>query len=114
QFEFGFGLGYTTFEYANLSFAPAAARRGAAVVVSVTLRNTGTRAGAEVVELFLSPHAASATPPARRLKRFAKLMLQPGESRDVRFSLTDDHFSFVGVDGELRPEPGVVSGPDAA
>src|SRR5206468_1750872 len=58
QFEFGFGLGYTTFEYTNLAVAPGTREPDVATVsVSVTLRNSGRRSGAEVVQLFVSSHA---------------------------------------------------------
>jgi len=108
QFEFGFGLSYTTFEYSNLAPAPGA---GAAepAAVSVTVRNTGKRAGSEVVQLFVSQRAASITPPARRLKRFAKIALQPGEAREVRFKLSRDDFAFVGADGKRVVEPGAFT-----
>ena len=66
-------------------------------------------AGAEVVQLFVSQHAASVTPPVKRLKRFVKLTLQPGESRDVRFRLTADDFSFIGADGKRTMEPGAFT-----
>jgi beta-glucosidase len=109
QFEFGFGLSYTTFAYANLSVTPASPARTDPVAVSVSLKNTGPRAGAEVVQLFVSQHAASVTPPVRRLKRFVKVTLQPGETRDVRFRLAPDDFSFLGADGKRTIEPGVFT-----
>ena len=109
QFEFGFGPSYTTFEYADMTIAPRAASRNESVSVSVTVRNSGDRAGAEVVQLYMSPHAATATPPVRRLRRFAKVLLQAGEARDVRFQLTQDDFSFVDSDGRRIVEPGTFS-----
>jgi beta-glucosidase len=109
QFEFGFGLSYTTFEYTGLAVAPSAAGRGAPVAVSVTVRNTGSRPGAEVVELFVSPRTASVTPPAKRLKRFVKLTLQPSEAREVLFELAEKDFSLVGADGRPIVEPGTYS-----
>jgi beta-glucosidase len=109
QFEFGFGLSYTTFEYTGLTVAPSADGRGAPVAVSVTVRNTGSRPGAEVVELFVSPRTASVTPPAKRLKRFVKLTLQPNEAREVLFELAEKDFSLVGADGRPIVEPGTYS-----
>jgi beta-glucosidase len=109
QFEFGSGLSYTTFDYANLTVAPATASETDRVAVSVTVRNRGRRAGAEVVELFVSERAASVTPAVRRLKRFARVTLQPGDSREMRFTLARDDFSFVGADGKRVVEPGTFS-----
>ena len=90
QFEFGFGLSYTTFDYSGLSVEPRTVGRGSGVTVSVTVRNSGRRAGSEVVQLFVSDHVASVTPPVKRLKRFVKVTLEPGESRQVQFRLTRD------------------------
>ena len=106
QFEFGFGLSYTTFEYTGLTVAASAAGRSAPVAVSVTVRNTGSRPGSEVVELFLSRRTASVTPPAKRLKRFVKLALHPNEAQAVSFELAEKDFSFVGADGRAVVEPG--------
>ena len=88
QFEFGTGLSYTTFSYADLHVALAGASGNATVQVEVTVKNTGDRAGKEVVQLYLSKRFASVTPPLKRLKRFAKVSLQPGESRHLTFELT--------------------------
>jgi beta-glucosidase len=106
QFEFGFGLSYTTFEYGKLTVMPDAAAVGVPMDVSVTVRNSGSRAGAEVVQLFVSQHAARVTPPVRRLKRFAKITLQPNEAREVVFHLAKRDFSYVDAGGESVSEPG--------
>jgi beta-glucosidase len=103
QFEFGSGLSYTTFEYSGLRVEPGQA----SVNVAVTVANTGKRAGAEVVQLYAAPRVASLTPPVKRLRRFAKVPLAPGERREIRFSLTRDDLSFVGADGKKVMEPGV-------
>lgn len=109
QFEFGFGLSYTTFEYSGLTVEPKLAGAGDPVTVSVTVRNSGPRAGAEVVQLFLSDHVASLTPPLKRLKRFVKVTLEPGESQEIRFLLTRDDFSFIGPEQKSVVEPGSFS-----
>jgi beta-glucosidase len=75
--------------------------------VDVTVKNTGSRAGKEVVQLFLNERVASVTPPLKRLKRFAKVLLQPGESRQVSFELTSEDLSFIGADNKRIVEPGV-------
>ena len=107
QFEFGSGLGYTTFGYADLAVAGPAA--DGSVAVSVSVRNTGSRAGAEVVQVYLSDHYASLTPPVKRLKRFAKVTLTAGEAHTVRFKLRRDDFAFIGADGKPVVEPGAFS-----
>ena len=107
QFDFGAGLGYTTFAYSDLVVQPPDA--AGAWSVAVTVANTGARAGAEVVQLYVSDHVASVTPPVKRLRRFAKVSLEPGQKREVRFQLTRDDLSFVGADGRATMEPGAFS-----
>jgi beta-glucosidase len=109
QFEFGFGLSYTTFEYTGVTVAASAGPRSVPVKVSLTVRNTGSRPGSEVVELFVAPRTARVTPPVKRLKRFVKLTLQPDEARDVSFELVETDFSFAGADGRPIAEPGVYA-----
>jgi len=108
QFEFGFGLSYTTFAYSDLSVTPATGG-GSSIDVAVTVKNTGTRAGAEVVQLFTAQHAASVTPPVKRLRRFTKVVLAEGAARQLRFSLTRDDLSFVGARGTRVFEPGAFT-----
>jgi beta-glucosidase len=107
QFEFGFGLSYATFSYSDLHVAPATVSGSQAVRVDVTVKNSGDRAGKEVVQLYLNERYASVTPPLKRLKRFAKVLLQPGESRQVSFDLTSDDLSFIGADNKRVVEPGM-------
>jgi len=106
QFEFGSGLSYTTFEYSGLSVTPADGPLTAPIDVSVTVRNAGSRPGAEVVQLYLGQKSASVPPPVKRLKRFVKVPLDAGESRTVKFGLTRDDLTFVGRDGKRTAEPG--------
>jgi beta-glucosidase len=107
QFEFGSGLSYTSFSYSDLHVTPAAASASQTVRVDVTVKNSGGRAGKEVVQLYLNERFASMTPPLKRLKRFAKVLLQPGESRQVSFELNSDDLSFIGADNRRVVEPGV-------
>jgi beta-glucosidase len=107
QFEFGFGLSYTNFAYSDLQVSPATASGSQTIHVDVTVKNTGAREGKEVVQLYLNERVASVTPPLKRLKRFAKVSLQPGESRHISFELTSDDLSFVGADHKRTVEPGV-------
>ena len=106
QFEFGSGLSYTTFEYSGLGATPADGPLTAPIDVSVTVRNTGSQAGAEVVQLYLSQKSASVAPPVKRLKRFVKVALNAGQGRAITFHLTRDDFTFIGRDGKPTAEPG--------
>jgi beta-glucosidase len=107
QFEFGSGLSYTTFSYSDLRVAPTTASGSQTIRVDVAVKNTGSRAGKEVVQLYLNERVASVTPPLKRLKRFAKVSLQPDESRQVSFELTSDDLSFIGADNKRVVEPGM-------
>ncbi len=85
-FAFGYGLSYTTFEYGQATID------GNTVTVSV--RNTGKRAGKEVVELYVAPRKAKVVRPVKELKAFQKVELQAGEEKVVSFELTDDMFRY--------------------
>jgi beta-glucosidase len=106
--RFGDGLSYTTFETRGLA-APArvpVATLSEGVPVAVTVENTGSVAGHEVVMLYVSDLVASAQPPTERLARFAKVHLAPGEARTVRFALDELALSTIGRDASRRVEPG--------
>ncbi len=105
-FPFGFGLSYTTFAYSDLVLDKSTLRRGDSLAVSVTVQNTGSRSGKEVVQLYLSDLCASVTPSVRRLKRFSKVELMPGERKTVRFVLNEKDLSFIGRDNRPTIEPG--------
>ena len=106
QFEFGTGLSYTTFSYSDLHVKQASASGIPTIQVEVTVNNAGDRAGKEVVQLYLSKRVASMTPPLKRLKRFAKVSLQPGKSRQLSFELTSDDMSLIGLENKRVVEPG--------
>jgi beta-glucosidase len=91
QFPFGFGLSYTTFAYSDLSIVPSA-EHGQAVTAHV--KNTGTRAGAEVVELYVHDGHSKIDRPTHELKGFQRVELQPGESKTVHFTLDRSDFSY--------------------
>lgn len=106
QFEFGFGLSYTTFSYRDLRLSRKTISGNEELSASITVSNTGRRAGSEVVQLYLSDLVASISPPGKRLKRFAKVQLQPGEQRTLNFTLRRDDLSFIGGDNKPVVEPG--------
>jgi len=89
-FPFGHGLGYTRFAYADLSLDRDAIAPDETVTVSVTVTNTGQRAGDEVVQLYIHQRHGSASRPVRELKGFERIHLAPGESRTVQFALGPD------------------------
>ncbi len=92
-FPFGFGLSYTTFGYTNLT----AARRGEKIEVAADITNTGDRAGAEIVQLYIGAMHPRVPRPPRELKRFVRVELMPGESRRVQFTLEADDLAFFDV-----------------
>ncbi len=106
QFEFGEGLSYTTFAYSDLKLGKQVITANEELTVSVTVTNTGRRAGKEAVLVYLSDLVASISPPTRRLRRFAKISLEPGQSRTLTFKLRRDDLSFIGADNKPVAEPG--------
>ncbi len=106
QFPFGAGLSYTTFAYSGLTVAKPTINSGEGETVSVTVTNTGSRAGKETVIVYLRDMFATITPPVHRVKRFAKVTLQPGEKRTLTFTLERDDLAFIGQNNKPTVEPG--------
>jgi beta-glucosidase len=107
-FPFGHGLSYTTFEYSDLAVAPARAAPGEPVRVSLTVRNTGPRAGAEIVQLYVHDGHASLDRPAKELKGFSRVALAPGEFRRVTMTLDRAAMSYFDpARNDWVAEPGV-------
>ena len=106
QFEFGEGLSYTTFQYRDLRLAKQTISGSEELAVSVKLTNTGKRAGQEVAQLYVTDLVASIAPAGKRLRRFAKIYLEPGESRTLNFKLRREDLSFIGNDNKPVAEPG--------
>ncbi len=105
-FEFGFGLSYTHFEYTNLQVSPQAIAPDADVRVSLNVKNTGTRQGEEVVQLYLRDELSSVTRPVKELKGFHKISLKPGEDQTVEFQLGPEDLCFLDRNLEWKVEPG--------
>jgi beta-glucosidase len=106
QWPFGYGLSYTTYEYADLNVSPAKFTADDVLTVTVSVKNTGTRAGKEAVLLYSSDLVASIVPDNKRLRDFAKVELQPGETKTVTFRLPAKNLAFVGADGRWTLEEG--------
>lgn len=103
-FPFGFGLGYTTFEYASPELSRPARRDH--INISADVTNTGPQAGNELVQLYVRDLVGSRTRPVRELKGFQRLELQPGETRRATFTLTEAMLAFARADGSKGIEPG--------
>jgi beta-glucosidase len=93
EFPFGYGLSYTSFNYKNLKVS----RSSKEVLVTVELKNTGSRDGAEVVQLYVHPVNPTVFRPVHELKGFQKIFLKAGEQKTISFSLGDDAFSYFDV-----------------
>ena len=105
-YPFGFGLSYTTFNYSNFKLNATILKAGQKLTAYVTVTNTGKVAGAEVVQLYIRDMVGSITRPVKELKDFNKIMLQPGESRVVTFTITEETLKFYNSALKFVAEPG--------
>jgi beta-glucosidase len=103
---FGFGLSYTTFQLDDLRVASPAIGPGGRTEVTVRVRNSGARAGDEVVQLYIRDQVSSVTRPVKELRGFARVTLQPGESKSVSFTLGPDELSLIDRRMQRVVEPG--------
>lgn len=94
QFPFGFGLSYTTFKYGRPELSAESLSAGGKLTLTVSVTNTGKRAGKETVQLYIGDEKASAERPRKELKDFAKVELQPGETKTVSFDITTEALQF--------------------
>ncbi len=107
-YPFGFGLSYTTFSVSGLTLDKSRVSRNGKVRATVTVKNTGSRAGDDVVQLYLHDPVASLSQPVRRLRGFDRVTLAPGQSRRVSFTIDRDDFGFYDNDGRFVVEPGTI------
>ncbi len=105
-YPFGYGLSYTTFDYSDLHISPVTASCDS-VDVTLTLRNSGSRDGYEVAQLYLHDRAASVAQPQMALRAFEKVYLKAGESRQLTFHLGFDELSMINREMRRVVEPGV-------
>ncbi len=106
-FAFGHGLSYTTFNMSDLRLSGGSMTANDSLTVTVNVKNTGKRAGAEVVQLYIHDDACTVDRPYKELKGFAKVCLQPGESRDVALTIGRDALSFYDeATKQWKAEPG--------
>lgn len=115
-YPFGYGLSYTTFRFSDITLNRSSIGMDNELVASVTVTNTGDRAGSEVVQLYIRDLVGSVTRPVKELKGFEKIYLQPNESRAVRFTIAPEMLKFYNADLKFVAEPGdfdVMIGPDS-
>lgn len=115
-YPFGYGLSYTTFDYSPVTIDTDTMYASGTVNASVTVTNTGSRAGDEIVQFYIRDIAGSIARPVKELKHFDRISLRPGESRTVTFPITIEDLKFYNYDLEHVAEPGdfeVMAGPDS-
>ncbi len=116
-YPFGYGLSYTTFKFQNLRLEPATIGANGATTVRVDVTNTGTRAGTEVVEMYIHQKIATVTQPVMALRGFKRVTLASGETKSVELALGHESLAMLGLDMKPIVEPGafdVMVGPSSA
>jgi beta-glucosidase len=106
MYPFGYGLSYTTFEYSDISLSKSQLNGNEKLTVSVSLSNTGKYVGEEVVQLYIQDPVATVSRPVRELKNFRKVLLQPGERKDISIDITTDDLKFYDSDLKYDWESG--------
>jgi beta-glucosidase len=105
-YAFGHGLSYTTYDYSNLQITPATQDRTGNIEVSLDVENTGSRAGDEIVQLYLSPDVTSVVYYDSVLRGFERVSLKAGEKTHVRFTLNPRDLMILNRDMQWVVEPG--------
>jgi beta-glucosidase len=105
-YPFGFGLSYTSFDYANLIVTPEKLKANANISISVDISNTGKYAGDEVVQLYFKDEVSSVTVYESQLRGFERIHLQPGEKKTVQFTLRPDDLKLLDKKMNWVVEPG--------
>lgn len=105
-YPFGYGLSYTSFSYSDVKLSNTSLKGNQTLTASVTLTNTGSRDGKEVVQLYIRDVVGSVTRPVKELKGFQKIELKAGESKTVTFSVTTNELKFYNYDLKYDWEPG--------
>ena len=106
QYNFGFGLSYTDFEYSNLVIDKNNYNLSEQINVTVDVKNVGKREGKEVVQLYTRDHFATISPPLRKLIRYNKIVLRPGETKTVSFNVSPKDLGFYNAENVWINEPG--------
>ena len=106
QWDFGFGLSYTKFEYSNLTVSKNKITSTDSLLVKVDVTNIGDRVGKEVIQMYIRDHYASISPPLKQLKRFTKIKLKPLETKTIEFTINIEDLEFYGKDNKWIAEEG--------
>jgi beta-glucosidase len=107
-FPFGHGLSYTSFDYGQLQLAGDNVDVAGEARVSLTVTNTGDRAGTEIVQLYAADTATGVTLPAQQLVGFARVDLEPGATKTVEFVVPISLLACIGISGDVVMEPGPI------
>jgi beta-glucosidase len=105
-YPFGYGLSYTSFSYSDLKLSNASMSSSGKITATVTIKNTGSYEGKEVVQLYIRDLVGSITRPVKELKGFQKISLKPGESKTISFIITVNDLKFYNSDLKFVAEPG--------
>lgn len=106
RFPFGFGLSYTTFSYSNASISSSHLTPDKSIEISVTIKNTGNRAGEEIVQLYIQDLVGEVVRPLKELKGFKKIFLQPKEEKKIVFTISEEHLRYHHSNLEYSSDPG--------
>ena len=115
-YPFGYGMSYTTFEYGEMRLSQEVMPKGGNIKVTVTVKNTGNYDADEIVQLYLRDCYADIARPVKELKGFQRISLKKGESREVTFTLTDEHLKYYNSGLKYGYDPGdfqVMIGPNS-
>ena len=107
-YPFGYGLSYTTFKVGGLQLSCSAVPASGSVRATVTVTDTGSRPGDDVVQLYIHGPVASIEQPVRRLRGFQRVTLKPGQTQTVSFTLDRSDFGFYDNSGRFVVEPGRI------
>lgn len=115
-YPFGYGMSYTTFEYGEMRLSQEVMPKGGNIKVTVTVKNTGNYDADEIVQLYLRDCYADIARPVKELKGFQRISLKKGESREITFTLTDEHLKYYNSELKYGYDPGdfqVMIGPNS-
>ena len=105
-YPFGYGLSYTTFSYSEVKLSSNSLNKTGNIYATVTLKNTGSKDGSEVVQLYIQDLVGSVTRPVKELKGFQKIFLKAGETKEITFKISAEDLKFYNADLKFAAEPG--------